>query len=66
MQRGGGEHGGAVVSDPLEHRGQPELDGLGHMVGFQPGDDVPVPLGGPPGPGQGQQRSGEASVASRR
>ena len=41
-QDAGGKHCGTVVAYPLDDGGQPELDGLRHALGLQPGDDVAV------------------------
>ena len=40
-QDAGGKHRGPVVAYPLQHGGQPELDGLRHALGLSAGDDVP-------------------------
>jgi hypothetical protein len=45
------EQGGPVAQHPLDHGREPELDGLRHAVGVQPGHDVAVhvPADGAPG-----------------
>ena len=46
-----GRRGGPVAADPLHDGGKPELHGLGHVLGAQPGDHVAAGVPAHPAPG---------------